>query len=555
MNSRSLNERSILPEDRRAEIGALIKATRVDFELWKKACEEDRETPEPIDLRKPSWETFATTNPIAVNGRKSKGIRGCIAVHKVPCAYKMDTEGNGCTHCGLSKCDEFLTEVNSRDQIFATESALTGITNLLGATPPVIEFIPHGNTLNDEEIAPETRTGIFNLVAKNDSIVKLAIESRPQYITVQEIKRLLSLLRDDQILGIYVGLESVDPFVLNEIINKGFTIGQFEKKIQEVADGLSTEEKNRLHFTVYHLFKPPYLTERESIEAAVVMGNKVKEYDEKTGIHFAVKYEPTVISDETLQKYLFEKDQYTPPNYFSIAEAVARSHEMHFSDKIAIGQRDDIDCYYTVAGVPDMNNPKMFSPFDYMVYNAVQRFNADQDIWGFCADMSDAVENAPEFKKWEVETYGQVGASALSRLFAEYKKRDFNHKYDDRINFQRKLWRILEIEYNAKLSEQLCKRGNEGISQIKAEFISLFLKADIKILQFKSMKFIDVGKLTNSPKLEDVHPDFADMTEDAVCQAEVIIEDEVGLPQNIWVKIPLKTTEYNPSRFPFVYSE
>lgn len=551
MGQCDLNKTSILSKKRREEISALMSD---DFRLWKASCGGiwRSKAARKIDPKKPSWATFSTTNPVMGNGRRSIGVRGCIAFHKVPCVFKKKTNGIGCTHCSLSMGDQCLSRVKPSDQIFATEIAIDEITRSLGYTPPVIELLTNGSSLNDEEISPETRTGVFSLMARNDSILKFAIESRPEYISAPEIKRLLNLLRKDQVLEIYIGLESVDPFVLGKIIKKGFTVNQFEKKTQKVADSLSPAEKSRLCFSVYHFFKPPYLTEKESIEAAVVMGKKIKSYEANTGIHFSVKYEPTVISDGTFQQYLFNRGKFTPPNYFSIAEIIARSYEEKFSDKIKFGQRDDIDDFQTVAAISDIKNPKMFSPYDYMVYNAVQRFNADQDIFGFCADMSDVIENASEFKRWEKENFKQEGTSALSRLFAEYKSSGFEHGYQKRIEFQRKIWRILGCEYDENLSKQITEQGEKGKSRVKAELITLFLQADIKVLQIKNIKLIDIGKIIDSPKLQNTHPDFADATEDAVFQVEVIIENEVGLPQNIWSKIPLKAVEYDLKQFVFL---
>jgi len=294
------NKTQLLPEERQAEISALLRSDLPERRASCRKIWEKGGKAKEIDTRKPAWATFATANPVRTkDGAKSIGVRGCIAIHKVPCAYKIETHGEGCSHCGLSLDDAGLTYVPPADQIYAAGTAITNITNALGYTPPVIEFIPDGSSLNDDEISPEARTGIFEIAAKNDAIIKFAIESRPQYITAQEIKRLLSLLRDDQSLEIYIGLESTDPFVLNEIIKKGFTISQFENKIMEIAEGLTPEEKKRFSFCTYHLFKPPYLGEKESIEAAVAMGSQIKEYEAKTGIHFSVKYEPTVISDTT----------------------------------------------------------------------------------------------------------------------------------------------------------------------------------------------------------------------------------------------------------------
>lgn len=82
-----LNKGSILSLDRQAEILANVQR---DLKEWKRTCPEiwGRHTTEKIDPKKPAWATFATTNPIIIDGEKSRGVRICFAFHKVPCKYK-----------------------------------------------------------------------------------------------------------------------------------------------------------------------------------------------------------------------------------------------------------------------------------------------------------------------------------------------------------------------------------------------------------------------------------------------------------------------------------
>ncbi|MAG40076.1 hypothetical protein CMI41_03850 [Candidatus Pacearchaeota archaeon] len=508
-----------------------------------------------IDYSKASWESFATTNP---SGNRM-GVRGCIAFHKSPCAWKKQTNGKGCTHCALSLNDKDLSCVPPKDQIAAVATAMTNIAKKLGEMPAVLEILPDGSFLNPDEVSGETQDGIFDLVAKNNKVKRIAIESRSGYISANKIRHILSLLRDDQILEIYVGLESIDDFVLNQIIKKGFTVKEYEKMIEEVTDGLSDKEKKSLHFSVYHFFKPPYLTEKESIDSAIAMIEKVKKFEEQTGIKFSVKYEPAVISNGTFQKYLFDQEKYSPPNYFSVAEIVASAYFYNFLTKIKFGQRDDIDNFQTVAAIPspEKKSEHMFSSFDFMVYNAVQRFNVDQDIWGFCADMSITLRNAPEFGKWEEETYGAEGRSFLSKIFTKYEEQDLGEKYEERIEFQKKVWKCLDIiSYNSNsLSSEIRKKGKSGASDVSEKIISIFLKNNIKVLEIKNINFFDVGKIHNAPKLKDTHPEFANATEESAYQYEIVISNEMGLPQSVWEKVPLCPVNVYLEKFNFIYGD
>lgn len=289
----------------------------------------------------------------------------------------------------------------------------------------------------------------------------------------------------------------------------------------------------------------------------MAMAEKAKQFSEQTGIIFSVKYEPAVISYGTFQRYLFEQNKFSPPNYFSLAELIAISHFYGLLNIIKFGQRDDIDDFQSVAAVPNLKDKHMFSPFDFLVYNAVQRFNADQDIWKFCADMSIAIEHASEFSKWEKDVYGGSRRSFLSKIFAEYKKQKFGDKYRGRIEFQKRVWRTLDkISYNNyKLSAEIQKNGKKGASNLKSRLKSLFLRNGIRVLQIKNVKFFDVGKYHNAPKLKNSHPDFTGATEEAVYQYEIVIENEGGLPQSLWEKIPLKPLNVSLKEFDFIYGD
>nr|VFK60385.1 MAG: radical SAM enzyme, TIGR01210 family [Candidatus Kentron sp. TUN] len=436
-----------------------------------------------INASEPVWATFATANPVIAGRERYPGIRACVAFHKVPCSFKMQTKGHGCLHCALSMANRNVTFIKSSEQIAAIKTAIKSITAKLGRMPPILEVLPDGSFLNPEEVPLATQENIFRIAAAENDIVQISIESRPEYISVERILHLLHILRDEQIMEIYIGLESIDPFILNHIIKKGFTVERFEEKMDEIAHQLPNNLKKRITISVYHFFNPPYLTEKESIESAIAMSRQMREYAHRTKIPFSVKYEPAVISKGTFQWYLFEHGKYTPPNYFSIAEIIPLAYFEGLSGHIKFGQRDDIDDFQSTASIPSLENPQMFSIFDFMVYNAVQRFNADQDIWMFCADMSVVLEDSPEFRVWEEAIYGKQGESALSRIFAEYKQKILGDNYKSRIAFQKKVGRILEsIEYdNRDLSEKLREKGKQGASGIPAALHASFSRTGIKV--------------------------------------------------------------------------
>lgn len=547
-----------------ARIDEISDELQKDLEKWQKICEESWNN--LIDVLsiwvprydQPTWATYATTIPVKVNWEETLWVRWCLAFHKIPCVFKKQTKGMWCSHCWLSYDDKDVQSISSSSQIDAVLKAMHSIKVDLWYIPPIIEILPDWSFINNEEVSLKSQKQIIWYMSSQIEIKQVAIETRTDFLTIEKIRFILSLLRKDQRLEVYVWLESTDDFIINRIIKKWFSFDEFKKRILEISNLLSDEEKSRLSFTTYHFFKPPYINELEAIESANDMAKKIKEFSEIIWISVCVKYEPAVISDWTFQKYLFEQGKYMPPNYYSVAEIIAKAYFEWYLEMIKFWQRDDIDEFHSVASIPKVWAKHLFSPFDYLVYNAVQRFNADKDIWWFCSDMYLAIEMADEFKNWESEIYWWVGNSFLSKLFQEYNwnKEKFYEIYYERINFQKVVWKCLDevCILNRELINFLTKKWNEWIDEFKRVIYEIFKNAWIKVLQIKNLNFLDVWQIHWAPKLDLIHLDFEWATVEAVMQYEIVIENEAWLPQSIWECIPFSEEKIDLTQYDFIYS-
>ncbi len=573
---------SILSPERQVNILGQIVS---DLALWAR----DDITPELTKKASPEkaqWATIATTPPIIfefedevllgkkvaeldemgvhykVDGNRLiiSGCRASFAFHKKPCQYKMKNM-KGCRFCFLSAWNLHV-KVTSEQQIAALNDGLARVKKA-GGRITTFEILPDGSLLNLKEVDAKVPNAMMERLAKENAIHRVSIETRPEYCDPFRVKELLGKLRKDQKLHIYFGMESTDEFVGAIINNKGFGFEEFKTAIRNLVAALAPEELKRIELSSYNIVKPGYITEKEAIDLSVKAAQDIHEFSREVGVQIDVKYEPAVSSEGTIQYYLYtQKDldtgkrRYTPPSYFTIAEILAQLVEQDLSYLAKFGQRDDIDNYKTVAMVSQLDADNLFSQFDFMVYNAVQRFNTTRDPRQFILDMRIAMQHSDEFKEWERDLYGADGSSALSRLLAREIVQPISSEEKAIEDFQKTVWKIADqIEYNGSFSDRIRRGGKQEIPFVLSLIEEMFREQGITLFKFGEIVLID-NEVQDGDSLKDnsldVHNDFDKDGKNIAVQFEVVLMNESDYPQSLWVKIPLIPVEL-PSMPNFIY--
>ncbi len=598
---------SMLSAERQLEILKKLLEDLESAKEWQKKIERKSEIErryKSIDPSKAQWATVATTPPVvweysdvaAANTRADElrkagsdvdviekedggasveitGNRISFAFWKNMCVYKEKVEG-GCRFCMLSEQNSLAGDVTVEQQLASLENALKR-TQQMGSKNNVLEILPDGSFLNEREVPIDTQIGMMQRISKEKNIHKVAIETRPEYCNANKVRKLLDELDPNQKLEIYFGLETTDAFVGSIIHKKGYGFDYFKERIERLLEGLTEDEKNRLELSVYNIIKPVYVTEQESVELSVKMAEDISEFSQKIGFPIHIKYEPSVVSAGSTQDYLYNKKdettgerEFKPLSYLSVAELIARLAEKKLDHQAKFGQRDDIDNFSTVSMVSRPDDESMFSQFDFMVYNAIQRFNTSHNLRGFFVDMKIVMDHSEEFELWEKGFYGNTGASALSRLSKDILSDDspFTEEENERTNFQKVVWQACdEVEYNKSFSDILRKNAKNKAEEVKTSIRLIFQNKNVTILDkesdngvdigIKDFIFIDTGD-DDTPRIsaEGTNPAFLDVSEMAAYQVEIIILNEAGQPQSLWVKIPLQHQEI-PSKPDFIYTE
>lgn len=230
------------------------------------------------------------------------------------CSWAKES-GAGCTMCGFKNV---LSSIDI-DREFRDEEVLRlfslGINALEKKHPRALNIYNGGSFLNDEEMSCNVQTEIIKRMRHHDSVRTIFIESRPEFIVAEKLKKLTSLLVPKS-LKIGIGLEAVTDRVRNDYVNKGISRDVYEKAVRLVKTAGG-------RVLTYVLIKPLYLTEKEAIEEAI----KTSKYAFDVGSD-EVSFESACIQKSTKMEELFSQGRYRPPWLWSIIEVIKTAHNL-----------------------------------------------------------------------------------------------------------------------------------------------------------------------------------------------------------------------------------
>jgi radical SAM enzyme (TIGR01210 family) len=290
--------------------------------------------------------------------------------------------GNGCTMCGhLAKQLRSQENIPDDDYLHQFNEEFKKIDF---KTSPLLNLYNNGSFFNDNEISPGARAGMLKKIGQEKDIKMLVLETRPEFVSEAKIREVKMLIPDKHV-EIAMGLEIKNDLYRTVCINKGFTLRQFDEAARIIRENLNLR--------TYVLLKPPFLTERESIENAV----ETIEYAFASG-SCTVSLEGCTVQDFTLINYLYEKDSYTPPWLWSIIEVIQR---VKTPGKLIIG----LFQFYPSPSKTPFNCEKCSD----RVFEALGNYNRTLDK-GFFDGLSCQCK-----KKWE-ETLARQNPSFEERL-------------------------------------------------------------------------------------------------------------------------------------------
>lgn len=223
------------------------------------------------------------------------------------CAYWKKT--GGCSMCGFSNSTKRYTGGLLYPSLFFRSLYRLAEKQTYWQQPAEILIFNGGSFLNPEEIPSDFQLYLYRKVAEHNSLKKLFIESRCEYISEEKIGKAIEHL-DGKRLAVGIGLESQDDFVRNKIIKKGLLKKVFEKKV-----GLL--RKLGAEVVAYVFLKPMWLSEREAFLETM---NTIR-YALSVGVT-EIELSCAFVQEGTEMARAFHTNNYQPPYLWTIMEIV-----------------------------------------------------------------------------------------------------------------------------------------------------------------------------------------------------------------------------------------
>jgi len=174
-----------------------------------------------------------------------------------------------------------------------------------------VKIYTSGSFFDPAEVPLPARNALGTLVRGKIVIA----ETRPEFVIPGRIASFREIIDDgshDLPLYIAMGLETRDDRIREKCINKGFSWEDFLRASR-------TARSAGAGVKAYLLVKPPFLTERESIDDATSSVNALQ------GIADMVSLNPCSVQNGTELEYYWKRGEFRPPYLWSILSILSRA--------------------------------------------------------------------------------------------------------------------------------------------------------------------------------------------------------------------------------------
>lgn len=289
------------------------------------------------------------------------------------------TRSGGCTMCSYIS-DSPLLEISEDDlvEIFNNEwNKQLDKVDISSFENVAIKLFVSGSFLNVNEIPVKVQEYIFKEFNKYDQIKEVIVESKPEYIDEDSLKRLASII-SDKIFEIGIGLETSNEDTRLNKINKGITNAAFERAVNTI----NSIQEYDVRAKSYLLVKPILISEKQAIEEAIDSAK----YSKEVGVR-RLAYCPATVHGGTMMDSLWKRGSYNPPWIWSTVEIIKQ-----------VRKTVDIPMIMDTAGFGTRRGPFNCKKCNAKLKSLIIKSNLEQEI-------SEELENFTcECKeKWEAD--------------------------------------------------------------------------------------------------------------------------------------------------------
>jgi len=294
-------------------------------------------TPHTQDPRQPvrCWSEKDVLNGKIVNAY-------VIILRTRGCSWALTS---GCTMCGYFN-DSMFIDVSEKDLRSQFEKAMQNYKD-----EKIVKLFTSGSYLDPYEISISMQNEILSILTERAE--KISVESRPEYVTEKRLIAIQKIVASKE-FEIGIGLETSNALVREKTINKGFTFHEYKKATRLL-------KKHKMNVKTYVIIKPPFLTEKESLDDCIQTTKDIALYTDLVSLN------PTNVQRHTVVEYLWKRNQYRPPWLWSIVEFLQQSKNI-----------TDAFVKCDVVGGGSMRGAHNCGSCDNTVLNAIEEFSLTQ---------------------------------------------------------------------------------------------------------------------------------------------------------------------------------
>jgi radical SAM enzyme (TIGR01210 family) len=261
--------------------------------------------------------------------------------------------------CGYFN-DSMFIDVSEKDLRSQFEKAMQNYKD-----EKIVKLFTSGSFLDPHEIPVSAQHEILNILTERAE--KISVESRPDYVTEKRLTAIQKIVALKE-FEIGIGLETSNNLVREKTINKGFTFHEYKKATRLL-------KKHKMNVKTYVLMKPPFLTEKESLDDCIQTTKDIALYTDLVSLN------PTNVQRHTVVEYLWKRNQYRPPWLWSIVEFLQQSKNI-----------TDAFVKCDVVGGGSLRGAHNCGSCDNNVLNAIEEFSLTQKQSAFLGVTCDCKE-------------------------------------------------------------------------------------------------------------------------------------------------------------------
>jgi hypothetical protein len=282
-------------------------------------------------------------------GDKKAALRWVLNLPGAGCEYWK--KGGGCTMCGFHAATNRFSKGRLLPKEIFKWLYIVAEKLYKDQDPSEIFVYNGGNFWNDREIPKKFQSWFFKRLSSHETIRRVMIENRCEYIVEEKIKKAVGLLENKR-LYIGIGLESINDHIRNVVIKKGLSLDIFEEKVK-------LAQKNKAFIMAYIFMKPFGLSDDEALEDTIA----TIKYALSVGVS-EIDVSCAFVQRHTELEKRYQAGEFTPPRLDTVVRLIEKIMENNWP--VNIGGFDDYP--------PPISIPSNCSKCSDLFYRAIENF-------------------------------------------------------------------------------------------------------------------------------------------------------------------------------------